>query len=133
MGSLGLYFPDALDPRFTAAGEEQSSAELLVGWLRVGSRRLQELPAVLCFPRQVFCDMETDGGGWTLIQRRQDGSMGFQKTWEEYKEVICCPGGSQHRVWAGDWYTLTSPQGERPAHLKSTVLAHLFFQIPASN
>lgn len=33
----------------------------------------------------VFCDMELDGGGWTLLQRRQDGSVNFNRTWAEYR------------------------------------------------
>uniref|UniRef100_A0A673MUB5 Fibrinogen C-terminal domain-containing protein n=1 Tax=Sinocyclocheilus rhinocerous TaxID=307959 RepID=A0A673MUB5_9TELE len=35
---------------------------------------------------QVFCDMITDGGGWTVIQRREDGSVNFFRDWEAYRE-----------------------------------------------
>ncbi|XP_005072586.1 angiopoietin-4 isoform X2 [Mesocricetus auratus] len=63
-------------------------------------------------PLKVFCDMETDGGGWTLIQRRQDGSMSFQRTWEEYKEGF---GNVAGELWLGNEavHHLTS----RTAHL----------------
>lgn len=35
---------------------------------------------------EVFCDMESFGGGWTVIQQRLDGSVSFNRTWTEYKK-----------------------------------------------
>uniref|UniRef100_A0A3B1JTK1 Fibrinogen alpha chain n=1 Tax=Astyanax mexicanus TaxID=7994 RepID=A0A3B1JTK1_ASTMX len=34
---------------------------------------------------EVYCDQTTGLGGWALIQQREDGSVNFNRTWEEYR------------------------------------------------
>jgi hypothetical protein len=36
-------------------------------------------------PVQVYCDMDTSNGGWTVLQRRKDGSVNFTRNWNDYK------------------------------------------------
>ncbi|XP_059422783.1 angiopoietin-2a [Carassius carassius] len=33
---------------------------------------------------KAYCDMQTDGGGWTVIQKRFNGLVDFHQTWKNY-------------------------------------------------
>ncbi|XP_039766497.1 angiopoietin-related protein 7-like [Ornithorhynchus anatinus] len=49
----------------------------------------------------VLCEMDTEGGGWTVIQRRQDGSVNFSRTWGEYRDGF---GSPRREFWLGNYH-----------------------------
>ena len=45
-----------------------------------------------------YCDTDVDGGGWLVVQRRQDGSVDFNRGWAEYEEGF---GSLTGELWYG--------------------------------
>ncbi|XP_034565189.1 tenascin isoform X5 [Notolabrus celidotus] len=49
-------------------------------------------------PIQVYCDMTTDGGGWLVLLRRQNGKLDFYRNWKNYTAGF---GNMNNEFWLG--------------------------------
>jgi ficolin len=49
-------------------------------------------------PHQVWCDMDTDGGGWTVFLARLDGSVDFNRELASYQQGF---GDAHGEYWLG--------------------------------
>ncbi|XP_032424934.1 tenascin isoform X4 [Xiphophorus hellerii] len=49
-------------------------------------------------PVQVYCDMTTDGGGWLVFLRRQNGKLEFFRNWKSYTAGF---GNMSDEFWLG--------------------------------
>ncbi|XP_067661446.1 fibrinogen C domain-containing protein 1-A-like [Haliotis asinina] len=48
---------------------------------------------------KAYCDMNQDGGGWLVIQRRVDGQVDFYRTWFQYMDGF---GNLTGEFWLGN-------------------------------
>ncbi|NWH48164.1 FGL1 protein, partial [Fregata magnificens] len=52
-------------------------------------------------PFLAYCDM-SDGGGWTVIQRRSNGKENFNRKWDDYKLGFGKFQGKNDEYWLGN-------------------------------
>ena len=55
----------------------------------------------------VYCDMETDGGGWTVLLNRQNADVDFDRSWADYRHGF---GDKSANHWLGNdvMFSMTS-------------------------
>ena len=53
---------------------------------------------VKCSNTRAYCDTSTAGGGWLVVQRKQDGSVDFNRGWVDYEEGF---GSLTGEFWYG--------------------------------
>lgn len=65
-----------------------------------GVRVIHPYPKQATRQVEVYCDQTTDGGGWTVFQRRRDVPVreNFHRTWAEYKKGF---GNLEQEFWLG--------------------------------
>ncbi|KAJ8262082.1 hypothetical protein GJAV_G00161980 [Gymnothorax javanicus] len=88
--------PVQTSPQFIIAPRDCSDYNIIV-------ERKDGVYTVMPDPRggsfEVYCDMESYGGGWTVLQRRLNGSVSFNRTWAAYKKGF---GNLQGEFWLGN-------------------------------
>ena len=68
------------------------------GKLPSGIYLLKHFCGKTCINAEAYCDTSNGGGGWLMVQRRQDGSVDFNRTWLEYEDGF---GNLTGEFWYG--------------------------------
>ncbi|KAJ1145721.1 hypothetical protein NDU88_012006 [Pleurodeles waltl] len=101
-GTVGEQGPDDILCKKGAKNckELQERGTIMSGWYTIYPEGCKALT--------VLCDMDTDGGGWIVFQRRWDGSVDFFRDWNSYKRGF---GSQMTEFWLGNdnlhWLTYT--------------------------
>ncbi|XP_033646895.1 ficolin-2-like [Asterias rubens] len=116
-----LSLPDQALPTQpdTAIGPQYSSCQELLEAGHNVSGIYTIFPAGFNNTLQVYCDMDTDGMGWMVIQRRQDGSVDFYRNWVDYQNGFGCLSGE---FWLGNENLRTLTESAGPWKLKVEIV-----------
>uniref|UniRef100_A0A8C7AYP7 Tenascin-N n=1 Tax=Neovison vison TaxID=452646 RepID=A0A8C7AYP7_NEOVI len=87
LSTVGARFPHPADCSQVQQNSNVASGMYTI-YLHGDSRR----------PLRVYCDMDTDGGGWIVFQRRNTGQLDFFKRWRTYVEGF---GDPMKEFWLG--------------------------------
>ncbi|RXM96203.1 Ficolin-1 [Acipenser ruthenus] len=79
------------EPGPRSCKELLEKGHVLSGWFTLYTEDCRKLT--------VFCDMDTDGGGWLVFQKRLDGSVDFYRDWKAYREGF---GNQLSEFWLGN-------------------------------
>ncbi|TFK08334.1 emopamil-binding protein-like [Platysternon megacephalum] len=95
-GTLGTVGEEELDDIQCKKGAKNckellARGNILSGWYTIYPHD--------CNTMTVLCDMDTDGGGWIVFQRRVDGSVDFFRDWNSYKRGF---GSRLSEFWLGN-------------------------------
>ena len=93
---------------------------------------------VKCSNTRAYCDTSIGGGGWLVVQRRQDGSVDFNRGWVDYEDGF---GSLTGEFWYGlhPLHCLTN-QGQWEMRIDFTLtdgtksyLSYSFFRVGPSS
>ncbi|XP_071836854.1 fibrinogen-like protein A [Apostichopus japonicus] len=92
LGSSFFFYQQSNYPRDCREFQEQCSSHNSTGVFMIKPDSYLE-------PFEVYCDNSDSSGGWTVIQRRIDGSIDFSRDWDSYKSGF---GFLSQEFWLGN-------------------------------
>uniref|UniRef100_A0A8C5SAJ0 Tenascin R n=1 Tax=Laticauda laticaudata TaxID=8630 RepID=A0A8C5SAJ0_LATLA len=100
-GSKELIAENSSLPRYTSEYHalEEDCAQHLINGDNLSGVYTISLNGDLSQRVQVYCDMTTDGGGWIVFQRRQNGLTDFFRKWADYRIGF---GNLEDEFWLGN-------------------------------
>ncbi|XP_052786322.1 fibroleukin-like [Mya arenaria] len=85
-------------PQTTPAAMADDCSDVLRLGLSRGSGVYRNTPWNTHRKVEVYCDMDTEGGGWTVFQRRWNGSVDFNRSFADYEGGF---GSLSGEFWMG--------------------------------
>ncbi|XP_071789768.1 ficolin-3-like [Asterias amurensis] len=113
-----VYFDADPDTTISSGPQYSSCQELLEAGHNV-SGIYTIFPAGFNDGLQVYCNMDIDGQGWMVIQRRQDGSVDFYCNWVDYQIGF---GDKSGEFWLGNDNLRTLTESAGPWKLKIEIV-----------